>query len=252
MQITGQTKHNKSFFVTNLALSLASGMPLNIRDPDGPVFPVYKKNRVLYMENEIGDFSLHDRLTKRVVTDEERTVPLYIRTRDLHLKLDTDAGYEALSKEIIATQPDVVILDPLARFHNAEENDEQAMGKILDQMKKWLDAFGISLIFVHHKGIPNADAPRHGSYSGRGSSKIGDSVDTTIEVTRCPGDKKTPILELRFELRNAPDPETHWLLRDESFKLIDLGISKPASVRSAEEMERVNRTYAKFDRSYRR
>jgi len=222
MVIGGPPKSNKSFVVINMMLDLVRGH--NIFDaayPTGsPVFPVSKSHRVLYFENEIG----HDGLKERLLGITNGEIPLglelFIQSRDLTLRLDTPEGVQAISEQVAAVKPDVVVIDPLAKFHLADENSAQEMGAIMRVGDRLIEKFGCALVYIHHTGKEDINNPRRGGNRLRGSSAIFADVDTFIEVVRQsdPADME-PILGLNFEIRRGKPINPVYVRRLESGRI---------------------------------
>lgn len=217
--IAGAPKANKSFVVLNLALALAKGESAfnNASYPDGtPVMPIQKPYKVLYVEMEIGPDGLKERLLG-MTGGEVPNIDFYIKSRDMQLRMDTPEGKEALGNEIAQVRPDVVILDPLAKFHLSDENSAQEMGAIMRVGDRWIEKYGCSLIYVHHIGKQDFDNPRRGGDRMRGSSALFADVDTFIEVNRkSEASHLTPTIELSFEIRRGKPIQPMYLIREES------------------------------------
>ena len=64
--------------------------------------------------------------------------------------LNTTKGRAKMLATLKAERPDVVVLDPLYRFHTAEENSEREMHPVLGFLDEASEAYGITLIVVHH------------------------------------------------------------------------------------------------------
>jgi RecA-family ATPase len=204
MIIFGDPKTNKSYVALNIGLALARGK--NIFDAtcrSGAVLlPVSEPYSVLYVEQEIGEDGLRERL--KTMTAECGEVPFYIKTRDLDLRMDTRQGREAIHAEIEAVRPKVIILDPLAKFHLSDENSAQQMSAVMRVGDHWIEEFDIALIYIHHAGKETAFVSRKGGQRLRGSSALFGDADALVEVIRkSASHHKEPVLELNFELRRG-------------------------------------------------
>lgn len=205
----GPAKRNKSFLAINMGLDIARGRPIFGAKYNGPeqksVLPVTKSWRVLYIEQEIGEVGLDDRL-KGMFSDYEAALglPFFICSRDLGLKLDTKEGREAIEREIQEVRPEVLILDPLKEFHNLNENSAQEMGWVLGACTAWQDKYKLSTILIHHAGHVDPDRKREGGEVLRGSTAIYGNADTIIIVeAKSPLSAPEPVLKLTFELRRG-------------------------------------------------
>lgn len=231
--IGGEPKARKSYFVLNVAIDLARGRPLfgAYYDSDTgmnqkPIFPVTKAYKVLYIENEIGHEGLQERLFPMLGGVLDDPMPLYITSRNLSLRMDEPEGKKLLAEQIASVQPDVVIIDPLAKFHHLDENSSQEMGYVLRTGDEWMRDFGCSVIYVHHTGHQNPQAPRVGGDKLRGSTAIFGDADSIIIVENTSGkNSPEPTLKLTFELRRGkpfrdqyvkvkPDGNINWLRED--------------------------------------
>jgi len=219
--VAGAPKDNKSFILLNIMLDLARGRNLFGAEFHGgghiPVLPVTKPYRVLYIENEIGDEGLRERILGMTHGEIPIGLDLYIKSRDMQMRLDTDEGKLAIGLEIDKCRPDVVILDPLAEFQLIDENSAQEMGATIRVLKRWIEKFNCAIILVHHTAKPSQDHPRSGGNALRGSSALFGAVDTMIEVVRrSEASNPTPIIELNFELRRGKPITSIQVRREES------------------------------------
>jgi len=243
--IGGPPKHNKSYVVLNMILDLARGQNIfDAKYASGiPVLPVTKRQRVLYIEQEIGDEGMRDRLLPMLEGEVGVGLDIFIKSRDMDLRLDTPEGKVAIANEIAACKPDVVIFDPLAEFQLINENSAQEMSATLRVCKRWIDAFKTSILIVHHIGKQSEEHPKQGGDKLRGSSALFGAVDTFIGVTRkSEASHPTPILELEFEIRRGKPLHNMYVRREESGLITYMGEYKPHernNVPGAAKLERV-------------
>lgn len=203
MIIFGDPKTNKSYIALNMGLALAQGR--NVFDAvlrNGAVLlPVKQSYPVLYIEQEIGSEGLRERLSTMV--ENADGIPLYIKSRDLTLRMDTREGRAAISSELETTRPRVTILDPLAKFHLSDENSAQQMSAVMRAGDHWIEEFDTAIIYVHHAGKESM-VPRRGGARIRGSSALFGDADALVEVIRLSAPHhKEPFLQLNFELRRG-------------------------------------------------
>lgn len=207
-------KANKSFIAINMGLALAEGRPLfnAVYKSGTPVFPVIKPCRVLYIEQELGQTGLKQRLAGILL--ENRPENFFIKTRDTALRLDTEPGIAVIRGEVAQVKPDVVIFDPLAKFHLEDENSAQGMGFVMRNLDHLIQDFGTAVIVIHHTKKPNDEYPSRGGDRLRGSSAVFADVDSLMEIERLSGESvKEPILKLGFELRHGEPIEPVFLTR---------------------------------------
>jgi AAA domain len=211
--IGGAPKTNKSWLILNLALDLVRGRNgLGAEYKSGvPVLPIHKQFKVLYVEQELGDEGLRDRLKG---SDEGHPglaaginwegLPFFIKTRDTAMRLDTPDGRDFINAEIGSVKPDLVIFDPLSKFNLVDENSAQETGAVLRAVDHIIEDFGCAICIIHHTSKPAKDDQREGLNRLRGSSAIAGDVDSFIEVTRLSNEHHPePVLKLDFTLRRG-------------------------------------------------
>lgn len=214
--IGGAPKANKSFIAMNMALAMAKGE--NCFDAyypnKAPVMPVHDKFKILYLEQEIGEDGLRNRLLNICQGELDPAIQLFIKSRDLSLRLDSEEGRALIEAEVAEVNPDVVIFDPLAKFHLLDENSNQHMGAIMRAGDRIVEKFGSALIYVHHTAKENPDQEKRGGNRLRGASAVFADVDTVILVDRQgSNDVKEPILKLELEMRRGEPIEAIYLRR---------------------------------------
>jgi len=222
----GEPKHNKSYVVLNMMMDLAAGRNIfNAEYQDGsPVLPVSKPYKILYIEQEIGDDGLRERLLGMTGGEIPVGIDLYIKSRDMQMRLDTDEGKLAIAQEIDAVKPDLVILDPLAEFQLINENSAQEMGASVRVLKRWIERFKCAILVIHHAGKVDFDNPRKGGARIRGSSALFGAVDTSIEVTRkSEPSSPSPILEIAFDIRRGKPILPIYVRREETGRITYIG-----------------------------
>jgi len=224
--IGGPPKTNKSWLTLNLALDLVRGRPgLGALYKNGnQVLPIHKQFRVLYIEQELGDEGLRDRLKGHdaehpgLATDLEcQGLPFFVKTRDTAMRLDTPDGRDFINAEIDSVKPDLVIFDPLSKFNLVDENSAQETGAVMRAVDHIIEDFGCAICIVHHTSKPFKDDVREGLNRLRGSSAIAGDMDSFIEVTRLSDDHHPePVLRLDFTLRRGEPIERLFVKRHRS------------------------------------
>jgi RecA-family ATPase len=223
MIIAGSPKANKSFVALNLMLDLVRGRPIFGAEyrTGKPVFPVEKPWRGLYLEQELGDQGLLERLQGKdgraglctgIIPEG---LKLFIHTRDTDMRLDKPEGREYIREIIKECLPlDFMIFDPMAKFHLADENSAQEMGAFMRVLDHIIEDFHVACIVVHHIGKQYEENPRRGGDRLRGSSAVFGDIDTLLECTRKSTEHTAePVLELSFELRRGEPIETIYVQR---------------------------------------
>jgi archaellum biogenesis ATPase FlaH len=198
--VTGQPKARKSFLVQNLALAISAGISF-------ACFTIESPKKVLILSAEGGYFSNRERF-KKMAAHVNNVIATNINVCfDANIKLEEDSDVSLLKSKITSLQPEVVIVDPLVKFHGKDENASNEMAKILNKLRELIEDNGISIILVHHQG-------KDSSKNARGSSAILGEYDAHIKISKDGNDHS-----LEFDLRHAApldtlkiqfNPETFW------------------------------------------
>jgi RecA-family ATPase len=190
--IGSSSKAGKSFVAMQLAYDLLRGGCAY----DHPDLPILGEPTVLYCDQEIGPESTKGRLQavfhgldwEKVGENRFWTI-----SREPALKLDTYVGVALMRALIEEKKPNIVILDPLAKFLEGDENNNTDVGRFvanLDAMLKEFAELDLSFVLLHHTGkIPNNLKERKATdflnqYALRGASKFGDDVDCVHMMQR--------------------------------------------------------------------
>jgi len=211
LMISAYSKMGKSIMALMMAICIASGKPFLVQ------FPVTRRRRVLYFQQEISERSMQDRLGKMLAyAKQEGFNPgSYLDIVNMApVKLDSDDGIEVAMRIIRARRPDVVIWDPLYKLHSQDENKVTQMQRVLDKFDYLRNIFGITQIVVHHHGQPMKDSGREGFQLMRGSSTLGAFGDSYLTLTRYKKNERSNYQKLAFTLRNAEEPEGLVLYRN--------------------------------------
>jgi len=222
--MAGSPKTNKSFLMLNIMLDIVRGRRLfNATYASGvPVLPVPQPRRVLYLEMEMGEQGLLERLKGKegrpglAVGIEAEGLPLFIQSRDTAMRLDTPEGRDYIESLVKAIQPEVVVFDPFAKFNLSNENDSQEMGAVMRVADHIVEDFKTAVVFVHHIGKQDPDPAKQkrGGDRMRGSSALYGDLDTLVEVTRLSSEHTPePVLKLSFELRRGEPIEDLFVRR---------------------------------------
>jgi len=190
MLLTGETGIGKSFYALELAYALAEGssfMGLNIVAPQ----------RVILIQSENDAGIMRERMDARVrirggnednlFIVEEGTMAGYNRT--LVDKNGVPTGNAKELEELLATaNPDVIIFDPLADFHNADENHATMSTVMKELIDIGRNANGAAVVIVHHHGKPMKAGEGHkGKNLSRGSTGIIQKGTVILTLTQKEG-----------------------------------------------------------------
>ena len=119
------------------------------------------------------------------------------------LRLDTHP--ELLMQQALMFQPDLIVIDSLARVHTKDENSFAEMSEILNGVLKPLAReSGAGVILIHHEA-------RAGNV--RGSSDIEAAVDTILNVRGTPGEGVFSV-SMKGRRRSSGGEHTQVAIRD--------------------------------------
>jgi len=157
-------KSGKSYLCLQIARCIGSAEPfLGISTTRGSV---------LYVQFELGEEILQARL-RQTRKDYEN---VYVGTT-FSMKLDSPQGQAQLWRALEATEPSVLILDPLYKAILGDENESTDIRRILDFLDLVIEGFNCSILIIHHSG-------KDLSKRGRGSSVFEDWVDSYLQMQR--------------------------------------------------------------------
>jgi len=77
-------------------------------------------------------------------------------------RLDMDNSYEAFRRTLQDVQPDLVIVDSFATFHNKEENNRSDIQMVLERIKAIRNEFGCTICFIDHENKGAFQASQEG------------------------------------------------------------------------------------------
>lgn len=195
-------KSRKSYFAMNLAYKIAEG-------EDFLGFKIARPRKVLYVEKEIGlpgvrgrMAEMHRKLQGSYVDDNLLFLPKSKSTRNL--MLDAPEGRSTLLKIVEEYNPDIVVLDPLRRFHRQDEDKSGGMEIVFDAIDELQgEEARRSIIVVHHCGKPSLTRDMTDPMALRGSSFIFDAGDSYIMIGS--GGKGSKKHKLYFRFRHSED-----------------------------------------------
>lgn len=181
-------KSYKSFATNTILVQLLTGDPLfgvsrfHSRHIEH-VFPITPVKRVLLIEQEIGPEDAKERLmgifntlplAQQAIMDEH----LYVRSCDYDLRLDAANGINKIRSIVDEVRPDVLCLDPLAKFHTSDENSPSEMGKVMLELRRINQDFDTTSLLIHHSG--KNEEGKTGLDLMRGASSIAADIDTGL------------------------------------------------------------------------
>jgi hypothetical protein len=185
-------KHFKTWLAMEMAVSVASGTPCLGSFPvptPGPVLLYAAEDSAPAVRQRLQSLALHH----RVDLDH---LPLWVITADC-LRLDRSDDRERLEATIAHYQPRLLILDPLIRLHQQDENASGPMAALLGFLRSLQRKAGLAIALVHHSR--KSPVATGAGYSLRGSSDFYAWTDAFLHLQRRQGR-----LMLTAEHRAAP------------------------------------------------
>ena len=197
--IAGQQKRGKSILAANLALAISQGKSFA-----GFEIPTSKRTTLLSAEGGADENGKRINLMcKKFGEDfDESTIKI---CRDTRILFNKDDQLKSLLEILKETSPNVVIIDPLSKFHQYDENSSQEMSELMRRIRYMMDELNCATIITHHLG-------KDESRGARGSSVLSGEYDSYM---RLKGNIKKSI-QCGFDLRHSvsPDPKNIYLNSD--------------------------------------
>jgi len=193
----GAEKAGKSRLLGWLLVGMASGSVLGMPTDDLP--------KTLYLCGEETVETVNSRIAKYA---QLQNVPMKAFDIDFMeaaaLRLDLKQQREWLSEKLLDDDYRLLIIDPFRRVHAADEDKSTQMAPILNDVRKWSNRYGLSMIIVHHTGGINDETDMNRMKNWfRGSSDIAAILDTGQYVDRL---SKTSMQVLRAGRFPPMDP----------------------------------------------
>jgi len=194
--VGGHPKSCKTWWGLEIAVSVASGTPCLDR------FEVQRPARVLVYLAEDPAHAVRDRLDaiaqrRGMALD---ALDLHVITID-RLRLDSKEHKRRLDATLARLRPRLLLLDPLVRMHDRDENHVHELTPILSGLRVLQRRHDLAIALVHH-ARKNAHGSRHGQ-SLRGSGDIFAWADVLHYLNR-----ETKGIRLSVEHRSAPSPDS--------------------------------------------
>lgn len=196
--VTGYVKSGKSRLTNWILAGLANGSVLDM--------PCYKPKRVLYLAGEEVVPHVNKRLLgysnlQGVNSEELASIDFIFATG---MKLNMEWYQDWLGPKL--REYELLVIDPLRRVHNANENDNTEMAVLNTVVRQWSNKLDLSMVIVHHTPKPSefSDMTRMENWI-RGAGDIAAIVDTAMFVDKLAGGK----VMVRREGRYAPLPPVY-------------------------------------------
>jgi hypothetical protein len=209
--VGGSSKIGKSIFGLNMSLCLVLGKPFLLQ------FPIPKRQRVLYIQAEISERSMQDRLVKMVEAegiDQDILNDNLLLINHKGLKFDRGRDLKMVGEIVAHYKTDVMVIDPMYKFHSGDENQVRDITRFFDSLDSLVFDFNCSIALCHHFSKPSQNDKRYGAMQLRGSSAIFDYADSYVSLNRKSGNEPRNYVKATFELRNEEDPNPLYLYRN--------------------------------------
>jgi hypothetical protein len=193
----GPPKVAKTFMALDLAVSVASATPalgrFPVEDP-GTALIYLAEDALPQVRSRIDALCEHRQLDISRLDLAIITAPV--------LRLDTVEDQDRLRATLLRFKPRLLLLDPLVRLHQRDENNSTEIAWLLSYFRDLQRTFDVAVILVHHM------SKKHRAHPGqalRGSSDLHAWSDSSAYLIR-QGDQITLTLEHRAS--QSPQPMT--------------------------------------------
>jgi AAA domain/Domain of unknown function (DUF3854) len=177
--------------------------------------------RSLILQAEISERELQSRV-RLMLQDLGETLPderrIFFATHR-GLRLDRHDGLQLCRRLVQEARPDLLIIDPMARFYSGDQNSAREVGRLIGALDDLIQAYGVAVLLIHHVAKPSKDEPREGGLRLRGSSALFAAVDSVLLLDKAEGGG----FRLAFELRNGKEPEPMRLARTDTLWFLAAG-----------------------------
>lgn len=206
-------KSGKSFATVCMAVALAGG-------GEWLGFRVSEPTRVALVSREDAPGLTARRLRRAMigmgydVDDPIWDTNLMVNTRNQSktLMLDDDEQLSGMIFEMKQKKIEFCILDVLNVLHDADENDNTEMRKVLTRVSQIRSEVGCQICVVHHS-VKDWDDTKTLSQLARGSSAIAGFAEFIVGIRMV--DEDLQVRQMRFETKSdRPQPSIYWKIRD--------------------------------------
>jgi len=178
--VAGAEKSGKSRLIGWLLVGMSKGEVLGLKSV------VAEPPKILYLCGEETVATVNSRITKYAELQGVASNLFNIHFIEAAaMRLDLRAQRDWLREKMLDEDFNMLVADPLRRLHAADENDSTAMSAIYNDVRKWSNRDGLSIVLVHHTPKINADTDmtRIASWF-RGSTDTAAILDTAQYVDR--------------------------------------------------------------------
>lgn len=145
--IGGLPESRKSWILVDLAVECARGGGLWMNK-----FPV-KGAKVLLIDQERSKSEVQRRL-RAVIAGKGLSVAdinstLFVRSSS-STRIDQQASFDSLRKEIADLRPGLILVDSFATFHTKEESNRMEIQQVMERIKQLRNEFNCTILLIHH------------------------------------------------------------------------------------------------------
>ena len=204
--LVGPPKSKKTFLAQNIALAIASGKSF-------ANFEITKPKKVLYFLAEGGYYPNRDRLQKMGAYFSEKYMENFMLSLFSYMPINHNDAYNTMYNFIKDSGAEVVVIDPLIRFHDVDENSASQLSDVFGRIRILINELKVSVILVHHTGKVE-------TRGGRGSSALVGEYDSCITIHK----GLDNAIKLSYDTRHTEspisnqvhfNPDTFWFESDE-------------------------------------
>lgn len=192
--IAGAPKCCKSWLGLDLAISVASGTPCLDRfevDQPGPALVFLAEDSLPQVRRRIAGVCRHRRV-------DLASLDLHVVTAS-SLRLDAPDDQRRLAATLAELRPRLLVLDPLVRLHQIDENSAAEVSALLSLLRHMQREYAVAIAVVHHM---SKRARAQLGQALRGSTDLHAWSDSAAYLVRHRGE-----LRLTLEHRAAASPE---------------------------------------------
>jgi len=211
ISIIGVSKSRKTFFLLQMLISLAAGVPFLIWN-----VPVAR--RILHCQFEIRKDHYHRRVRRMCKAMGITAADIGDRFQIVNcrgLGIVGKAGIETIGKLAEGTRPDIVSIDPLYKIMDGIENATEGMKGTLDSFDKLAEDVTASVMYIHHDG-KGAAGDRAIQDRGSGSGVLGRDEDYRITLTQHSTEEDAVVVETMLRNYRPQSPFTIQWEEDEN------------------------------------
>ena len=210
----GPPKCCKTWLGLDMALSVASNTPCLGRFPveqPGPTLIYMAEDALPAVRERIQALCRHRNI-------DLAALDLYVIDAP-SLRLDTAQDQKRLIQAIEQIKPRLLLLDPLVRIHQSDENSAMDMSRLLGFFRGLQRSFSIAVVLVHHTSKKSRPQP---GQALRGSSDLHAWTDSSAYLVRKMGGF---LLTVEHRSQSAPQPMLLNLVADPAHNSVHLQLA---------------------------